>query len=97
MPYKDPKDRKYSNEYQSSPEQKRNRAARNAARAKLMKEGKVRKGDGLDVAHRVAFDKGGGNAQGVRVEPAGVNRSFKRDAKRNLVSETSTREKKKKK
>jgi len=97
MPYKDPKDRKYENatKYQASPEQKKSRAARNAARAKLMKEGKVKKGDGKDVAHKVAFDKGGSNKQGVRVESASKNRSFKRDSKHNLVSETSKRERKK--
>jgi hypothetical protein len=97
MPYKDPKDRKYENatKYQASPEQKKNRAARNAARAKLMKEGKVHKGDGKDVSHKVAFDKGGSNKQGVRVESASKNRSFKRDSKRNLVSEISKRERKK--
>ena len=97
MPYKNKADRKYENatKYESSPEQKKNRAARNAARAKLMKEGKVRKGDGKDVSHKVAFDKGGSNKQGVRVESASKNRSFKRDSKRNLVSETSKRERKK--
>ena len=81
--------------YQGTAEQKKNRAARNAARAKLMKEGKVHKGDGKDVSHKVAFDKGGSNKQGVRVESASKNRSFKRDSKRNLVSETSKRERKK--
>jgi hypothetical protein len=97
MPYKNKADRKYENatKYQASPEQKKNRAARNAARAKLMKEGKVKKGDGKDVSHKVAFDKGGSNKQGVRVESASTNRSFKRDSKRNLVSETSKRERKK--
>lgn len=95
MPYKDPKDRKYTGaaaEYQARPEQKKNRAARNAARAKLMKQGKVRKGDGKDVAHVKAFDKGGGNKDGLRVESRSTNRSFKRDSKRNLVSEVSKRE-----
>jgi hypothetical protein len=83
--------------YQGTAEQKKNRAARNAARAKMMKAGKVRKGDGKDVAHVKAFDKGGTNKTGLRVESASTNRSFKRDSKRNLVSETSTRERKKKK
>jgi hypothetical protein len=83
-------------EYQGKPEQIKKRAARNAARAKLMKEGKVHKGDGKDVAHIKAFDKGGTNANGVKVESASGNRSFKRDSKHNLVSETSTRERKKK-
>jgi hypothetical protein len=97
MPYKNPKDRKYKNaaKYQAQPEQVANRVARNAARAKLMKEGKVHKGDGKDVAHIKAFDKGGSNKDGVRVESRSTNRSFKRDSKRNLVSETSKRERKK--
>ena len=89
--------RKEYDRYQGKPEQIKNRAARNAARAKLMKAGKVHKGDGKDVAHVKAFDKGGSNKNGVRVESRSANRSFKRDSKGNLVSETSTRERKKKK
>jgi hypothetical protein len=98
VPYKNKADRKYTNavKYGAQPEQVKNRVARNAARAKLMKAGKVSKGDGKDVAHKVAFDKGGTNKSGLRVESASKNRSFKRDSKRNLVSETSTRERKKK-
>ena len=83
--------------YQGKPEQLKNRAARNAARAKLMKAGKVKKGDGKDVAHVRAFDKGGSNGDGLRVESRSANRSFRRDSKGNLVSETSARERKKKK
>lgn len=83
--------------YQGRPEQLKNRAKRNAARAKLMKAGKVRKGDGKDVAHVRAFDKGGDNGDGLRVESREANRSFKRDSKGNLVSETSKRERTKKK
>jgi len=96
MPYKNPKrDRNYRREYdtyQGKPEQIKKRAMRNAARAKLMKAGKVRKGDGMDVAHVKAFDKGGSNKDGVRVERASANRSFDRDAKHNLVSEVSPKE-----
>jgi hypothetical protein len=83
--------------YQGTPEQKKNRAKRNAARAKLAKVGKVKKGDGMDVAHVRAFDKGGSNGDGLRVEPKAKNRSFKRDSKGNLVSEVSARERKQKK
>lgn len=99
MPYKNKADRKYVNaeKYEDTPEQVKKRMARNRARYKLLKEGKVHKGDGKDVAHVKAFDKGGTNADGVRVESASKNRSFKRDSKHNLVSETSTRERKKKK
>lgn len=83
------------NAYHASPEQKKNRAQRNAARAKLMKKGKVKKGDGKDVAHVKAIDKGGSIKDGLRVESKSANRSFKRDSKGNLVSEISTRERKK--
>lgn len=95
MPQKNRDYRREYELYQGKPEQKKNRAARNAARAKMVKAGKVKKGDGKDVAHKVAFDKGGANKHGVRVESASTNRSFARDSKRNLVSETSKRERKK--
>ena len=97
MPYKNKADRKYKNAaiYEAQPEQLKNRAERNKARAKLMKAGKVHKGDGKDVAHIVAADKGGSIKDGVRVESASKNRSFKRDSKHNLVSEVSKRERKK--
>ena len=81
--------------YQGTEEQKKKRAQRNKARRKAMKEGKVSKGDGKDVAHTKAMDKGGKNSDGTRVETASRNRSFKRDSKGNLVSETSKRERKK--
>lgn len=47
--------RNYQSEYKnyhSSPKQKKRRAARNGARRKMEKAGKVHKGDGLDVDHK---------------------------------------------
>lgn len=38
--------------YHSKPEQKKRRAARNTARRRMEREGRVRKGDGKDVDHR---------------------------------------------
>ena len=63
--------------YNRKPEQKKRRAARNAARRKLMKEGKVRKGDGKDVAHKNnnPRDNSSGN---LAVQSKAKNRSFKR-------------------
>jgi hypothetical protein len=90
------RDYKKEAEYENRPEQVKNRMARNRARAKLMREGKVKKGDGKDVAHTKAFDKGGSNKDGLKVESRSANRSFKRDSKGNLVNETSKRERKKK-
>lgn len=83
-------------EYQGTEQQKKNRAQRNKARRAAMRAGKVHKGDGKDVAHVKAFDKGGSNGDGVRIEPRSKNRSFRRDKQSNLVSETSKRERKKK-
>jgi hypothetical protein len=98
MPYKNKADRKYvqSEKYEDSPEQVKNRVERNKARAKLLKAGKVHKGDGKDVAHVKAADKGGTIKDGVRVESVSTNRSFKRDSNHNLVSETSKKERTKK-
>ena len=77
---------KQEDKYQSQPEQVKNRVARNAARRKLMREGKVRKGDGKDVAHKVAFDKGGGNKQGVKVLVLHQNGSQEYDGVANVRS-----------
>ena len=97
MPYKNKSDRDAKHEWEL--EKKRAgaheaRMERQRARRALDKKGVDR--TGKDVAHKVAFDKGGSNKQGVRVESASKNRSFKRDSKHNLVSETSKRERKKK-
>jgi hypothetical protein len=82
--------------YQGTEEQKKNRAERNKARRQAMRDGKAHKGDGMDVAHVKAIDKGGSIKNGVRIEKASKNRSFDRDSKRNLISETSPKERKKK-
>ena len=96
MAYKNKADRKYeqATKYQDTPEQVKNRMERNKARYKLLKEGKVKKGDGKDVAHVKAADKGGTIKDGVKVQSRSSNRSFKRDSKGNLVSEISAKERK---
>ena len=106
MPYKNPADRNVKREYEL--EQKRAgaheaRMERQRARRKLDKEGKDGNGngkadvrEGKDVAHVKALSKGGANKHGVRIESASTNRSFKRGSNRKVVSETSTRERKKK-
>ena len=60
------KKRDYKKEYEdyhSKPEQKKNRALRNTARATMMKEGKVKKGDGKEVDHKNPLSKGGSNSR----------------------------------
>jgi hypothetical protein len=96
MPYVNkprPYKKEYS-EYHASEEQKKNRAMRNAARRKAMQDGKAAKGDGKDVHHTKAISKGGNNKGKLQVVPAPKNRSFDRDSKNKLVSETSPRERK---
>ena len=54
-PYNKSTGRDYVSDYakfQSSPKAIKERASRNAARAKLEKEGRVSKGDGKDVDHK---------------------------------------------
>lgn len=80
--------------YQGTEEQKKNRAMRNSARRKALKKGRVTKGDGKDIAHSKAISKGGNNGDGTRVTTASANRSFDRNSKNGLVSETSPRERK---
>ena len=60
----------------------------------VTKESPARKGK--DVAHVKALDKGGSNKDGVRIQTATKNRSFRRDSKGNLFSEVSIKERKKK-
>jgi hypothetical protein len=75
--------RNYKNEYQNyqgRPDQIKKRSMRNKARRKLMKEGRVHKGDGKDVDHKTPISQGGGNSDSnLRVQSDNANRSFPRD------------------
>ena len=80
------------------------RMERQRARRKVDKEGVDRNGngkadkrEGKDIAHKKALSKGGKNSDGVKIQTAAKNRSFKRNSQKKLVSETSTRERKRKK
>lgn len=81
MPYVNkprPYDKEYE-QYHSKPAEKKKRATRNAARAVMEKEGRVHKGDGKDVDHKVPLSKGGSTAKSnLRVKNASANRSYKR-------------------
>lgn len=69
--------RNYKREYETyhaSPEQKKRRAQRNAARRKMAKAGYVHKGDGKDVHHRSGMSNHSSN---LAVLPRSVNRSIK--------------------
>ena len=64
--------------YHSSPQQKKNRAARNAARASLVKSGRVKKGDGKDVTHRDGNPRNNESGN-LGVLSASKNRSYRRN------------------
>ena len=87
--------RPYKKEYQQelARGEHDDRMERQRARRTMDKKGVSRKGK--DVAHVKALSNGGTNKNGVRVESAAKNRSFKRNSSGALVSETSKREKKK--
>ena len=74
------KPRNYADEYknyQGSEEQKKRRAKRNAARAEMMKDGKVRKGDGKDVNHRDG-NPNHNTKSNLQVQDKSDNRSYPR-------------------
>jgi hypothetical protein len=94
MPYVN-KPRPYKKEYEQQKERGElpDRMERQRARRKLDKDGVSRAGK--DVAHVKALSKGGANKDGIKLEAPGKNRSFRRNAGHDLVSETSKRERKK--
>ncbi len=78
------KTRNYREEYDryhAKPKQIRRRAQRNKARAKMVKAGKVRKGDGKDVDHKNR-NTADNRSKNLRVVSKSKNRSFPRKRKR---------------
>lgn len=60
-----------------------------------MKAGKVTKGDGKDVDHKIPLSKGGtNNASNLRVTSRAENRSFSRNKDGSLRNQMSKRERK---
>lgn len=103
MPYVN-KPRPYKKEYkqQLARNEGRARLERQRAREKFDQkntdadnDGTADAREGKDLAHRVALSNGGSNKHGVKVESASANRSFKRNGNHKLVSEKSSRERKK--
>ena len=69
----------YDKAYNARPEQVKKREMRNQARAELMKDGKVKKGDGKDVDHKKMLDGNGTNAKGnLRVVDQTTNRGWRK-------------------
>ena len=104
MPYVN-KPRPYKKEYQQQKArgEHERRMERQRGRRSIDKKGKDLNGngkadmrEGKDVAHVKALDKGGSNKNGLRIQSASKNRSFKRDSQGNLISEVSKKERNKK-
>jgi hypothetical protein len=87
-------DSEYKN-YQGSEKQKHNRALRNAARREMMKDGKVRKGDGNDVDHIHGIQDGNKSAN-LRVQAKSENRSYPRSSSGKDLELTKRKPKKRK-
>lgn len=66
--------------YHSSPKQKARRAARNKARAEMVKAGRATIGDGKDVAH-LDNNPLNNSLSNLKMLDQGKNRSFARTAK----------------
>jgi len=67
-------DSKRQRAYNSSPQQKKRRAERNAARAKMVKAGKASKGDGKDVDHK-NMNTANNSTKNLQVISASKNRA----------------------
>lgn len=84
--------------YTSKPSVIKKRTEQNAARRAMTEAGKVHKGDGKDVDHKTPLSKGGGNAKSnLRAVPASENRSFSRNKDGSLKSQTSRKERSRRK
>jgi hypothetical protein len=84
--------------YTSKPSVVKKRVEQNKARRVMEKAGLVHKGDGKDVDHKTPLSKGGGGSRSnLRVVPSSQNQSFSRNKDSSLKSQTSRRERKKKK
>jgi hypothetical protein len=75
--YKRDYKKEYAN-YQGKPEQKKKRASRGRARYALMKKGRVRLGDGMDVDHKNT-NANDNSPSNLRVLSKHTNRSYPRN------------------
>lgn len=64
------------NAWEDTPEQVQRRMARNRARAKALRDGKVKKGDGKEVHHVGAPRKGSLDAVPTKVVSRSTNRAI---------------------
>jgi hypothetical protein len=64
--------------YNKKPSVQKKRVANNKARREAIKDGRVKKGDGKHVDHKVPLDKGGSTAKSnTRVVSAAANKGWR--------------------
>lgn len=69
----------YQAAYNARPEEVAKRVKNNQARQELIKQGRVKVGDGKDVDHKTPLESGGGNsAQNLRVTTQEKNRGWRK-------------------
>lgn len=74
------------------------RVERNQARAIMIDKGKAKVGDKMDVGHIKAISKGGKTTlANIAMQTPSANRSFSRNKKGGMISETSKKERSKRK
>ena len=71
--------------YHKQTDQKKRRASRNTARSKMKTAGRVKKGDGKDVAHKNGNPKDN-KKKNLSVKSKSTNRSFARTSKARKVN-----------
>ena len=74
-----PKELAWQAAYNKRPEEAAKRSLNNKARYVALKDGKVKVGDGKDIAHVKALNNGGTNTPGnTKVQPAKKNRGWRK-------------------
>lgn len=90
--------RKENEKFNSKPSERKKRSERSVARVKANREGLTKKGDGTHLDHVKPLSKGGtSDRSNLRVVSASANTSFSRNKDGSLRSQTSARERKKRK
>ena len=79
MPKSSPAKLKFQAAYNKRPEEKEKGVERRRLRREMIREGKVKIGDGKDIDHKHMLDKGGAHGQGnARVMSPEENRAWRK-------------------
>lgn len=79
MPKSTARKLEYQKAYNARPEEVAKRVKNNAARREAIQEGRVKVGDGKDVAHKKSLENGGSNAPGnLSIESRAKNRGWRK-------------------